>query len=171
MSAKNAEVKAAPRVGRRALLATGAVGICGAAVITAPKTVPFIEQHIQQAEQAALLNGLGELEGTSLDAAIRAAEITRAAVQVVVLPLARLIAAVGSGGLNVLIASLNIAVNALGVLHLNNTVLTRLRDLFVTWNGSVNQLPIALSAYTTADITSAEKYLKALKQKTQHPQA
>lgn len=170
MSVKNAEVKSGPRIGRRAALAAVGVGVVGAGALAAPTLVPLAEQRIQQAERDAILGEIGNLEGVSLDAAIRAAEITRAAVQVIVLPVARLVSRLGSGALNLIIGSLNAAINALNVIHVRVDLITGLRDVLVTWNNNLNALPIKLSDYTTADITSAEKYLKSLKQKTQHPQ-
>lgn len=150
---------AGAKVGRRALLAVGAVGLCGASVIAAP----YVGQRIQDAERAAVLAELGQIEGVSLDAAIRAAEITRAAVQTIVLPLARFIAFIGSGALGALLAAIDAARNALSVLHISSPVLDQFRVVVVSWQSGVTTLPIALDAYLTGDITSAETYLKTLK--------
>ena len=116
--------------------------------------------------QAALDVAAGELrdlEGVSLDAAIRAAEITHAAVQVVVLPVARLASALGSGGLGLVLRSLDIAHAALALAHAPTGPLDNLRAVVASWQQGTAALPIALAAYTSADITSAEVYLKSLK--------
>ena len=77
-----------PRVGRRALFATAATAtVCGAGALAAPKLIPMLESKAQDMARAALLDELGNLEGVSLDAAIRAAELTRVAVKIIVLPL------------------------------------------------------------------------------------
>ena len=117
----------------------------------------------------ALLNEIGSLEGVSLDAAIRAAEITRAAVQVLVLPLARYFSLMGTGALALLLGALDLARKAMALLHLNTSVLDAFRDVVASWQEGVASLPIALDAYTTADINSGEKYLRALKQMAEHP--
>ena len=89
-----------PPVGRRAFLATAAtVAVVGAGAIAAPQVIPAVESKMQDMGRAAVLNEIGSLEGVSLDAAIRAAEITRAAVKILVAPLARFVAAVGGGAL------------------------------------------------------------------------
>lgn len=116
--------------------------------------------------QAALDVAAGELrdlEGVSLDAAIRAAEITRAAVQIIVLPVARLASALGSGGLGLVLRSLDIAHAALALAHAPTGPLDNLRAVVASWQQDTSALPIALAAYTSADITSAEVYLKSLK--------
>lgn len=83
--------KRKPHLGRRAFLATAAtVTACGAGALAAPQVIPALESKAREMGRDALLNEIGSLEGVSLDAAIRAAEITRAAVQILVLPLARL---------------------------------------------------------------------------------
>lgn len=141
---------------RRAFV-TAAVtaGVCGAAVAV-PHVVPAVEQHIEQA-------ALGELEGVSLDAALEAAELTRAGVQVIVVPVARLAAALGSGALGLLLAALEVAHNVLAVVHASTKTVDELRAVVASWQAGLTLLPIALDTYATADITSAETYLRALK--------
>jgi hypothetical protein len=148
--------KRKPHVGRRAFLATAAtVTACGAGALAAPTVIPLLESKARETGRDALLNEIGSLEGVSLDAAIRAAEVTRAAVQVLVLPLARYFSLMGTG--------------ALALLHLNTSVLDAFRDVVASWQGGIASLPIALDAYTTTDINSGEKYLRALKQMAEHP--
>ena len=113
-------------VGRRAALAAViAAGACGVAVIAGPKIVTDVEQGAENAAHQALAHELQSLESVSLDDAIRAAEITKAAVQLIVLPLAQLVSIIGGDALAVLLASLNTATNILGGLHINVAALTR----------------------------------------------
>ncbi len=159
-----------PRVGRRAFLATAAtVAVVGAGAIAAPQVIPAVESKMQDMGRAAVLNEIGSLEGVSLDAAIQAAEITRAAVKILVAPLARFVAAVGAGALGLLLGALDIARRAMSLLRLDTSVLDAFRAVVVSWQGGVSSLPIALDAYATADIDGAEKYLRALKQLAEHP--
>src|SRR5690242_6637953 len=151
-------------VSRRALLAASTLGLCGAAV-AAPYAAPIIGQHLEDAALDAGLGELRQLEGVSLDAAIRAAEITRAAVSVIVLPLARFLAALGSGALGLLLGALDAARGALTLVHLPTTTLDQFRDVVASWQSGAGALPIALDDYLTADISSAEAYLKALRRR------
>jgi hypothetical protein len=125
---------------------------------------------MQDVGRTVLLNELGDLEGVSLDAALQAAEITRAAVKILVLPLAQLVARLGAGALDVVLTALDAARNALALLHLDTSVLDALRAVVVSWQGGIVSLPIALTTYATADIESAERYLRALKQMAERPQ-
>lgn len=157
-------------VGRRAFLATAVtVTACGAGALAAPRVIPVLESKAQEMGRDAMLNEIGNLEGVSLDAAIRAAEITRAAVHVLVLPLARFFSLMGTGALALLLGALDLARKAMALLHMNTSVLDAFRDVVTSWQGGVASLPIALDAYTTADINSGEKYLRALKQMAEHP--
>lgn len=159
-----------PHVGRRAFLATAVtVTACGAGALAAPRVIPALESKAQEMGRDALLNEIGSLEGVSLDAAIRAAEITREAVQILVLPLARFFSLMGTGALALLLGALDLARKAMTLLRLNTSVLDAFRDVVTSWQGGVASLPIALDAYTTADINSGEKYLRALKQIAEHP--
>jgi hypothetical protein len=155
----------ATHLSRRALLTLGALGVCGGAVVAAPRVAPVVEQHLKDAALDAGLDELRQLEGVSLDAAIRAAEITRAAVSVIVLPLARFIALIGTGALSVLLAALDAARFALGAVHVSTTTLDQFRAVVASWQIGLSALPISLDAYVSADITSGENYLKALKRR------
>lgn len=148
------------RFPRRALIATAAVAGIGGVVVAAPHVAPLVEQ---KAEQAAI----GELEGVSIDAALKAAEITRTAVEVIVLPVARLVADLGSGALGLLLDTLGAAHNALAFVHASTATVDQLRTVVASWRTGVTGLPIALNAYATADIGSAETYLRALKKTVQ----
>ena len=158
-------------VGRRALLAaTATVGVCGVCGVTAlavPQIRDTLEQDAEALGRQALSHELASLEGIGLDEAIKAAEITQAAVRFLVLPLAQLVATIGGDGLAVLLAALTTATNVLGSLHINVAALSGLRDTVASWHAHIGSLPIALTNYSTADIASAEAYLKALKKQTQ----
>jgi len=154
------ETRKASRVSRRGLVTVAiAAGACAAGAAAAPKLVPLAEEEIK----TAALAELKELEGISLDAAIEAAELTRLAVSVIVLPVAQLVAFLGSGALALVIGALNAAHGALSFLHLSTDTVDALRTVVESWQAGLSSLPIALSAYTTADINSAEAYLRALK--------
>jgi hypothetical protein len=155
------------KLGRRALLTAGVLGACAAGVAAAP----YAAQRVQDAERAAVLAELSQLEGIPLDAAIQAAEITRMAVQTLVLPLAQFVALTGRGALSALLAAVDAARAALAVVHISTTVLDQFRLVVVSWQASVTALPIALDAYLTADIQSAETYLKTLKRMIQSQQS
>lgn len=150
-----------PLVRRRGLLtaAVVAAGACAAGAVAAPHVVPLAEQEAR----ALALSELKQLEGVSLDAAIEAAEITRTAVRVIVLPVARLVAFLGGNALDLLLAALDGAHNALSYLHLSTESVDALHGVIASWQDGVTSLPIALAAYANADINSAEAYLRALK--------
>jgi hypothetical protein len=151
------------RFPRRALVTTAvAAGLGGAAIVAAPRVVPAVEQRMEQA-------ALGELEGVSIDAALEAAEITRAAVQVIVVPVANLVALLGSGALTLVLDSLQGAHTALAFVHISTTVVDQLHAVVASWQAGLTALPIALETYTTANIKSAETYLRALKKMVKQP--
>jgi hypothetical protein len=154
-------------VGRRALLAVTATGVIGVTALAIPQVRNSLEQEATALGRQALAHELASLEGITLDDAIKAAEITNAAVRLVVLPLAQLVATIGGDGLAVLLSALTTATNALGSVHITVAGLSGLRDTVASWHDHIASLPIALTSYTTANITHAETYLKTLKNKTQ----
>ena len=82
------------------LAATGVVGVTALAI---PQVRNSLEQEATALGRQALAHELASLEGITLDEAIKAAEITQAAVRLVVLPLAQLVATIGGDGLAVLL--------------------------------------------------------------------
>jgi hypothetical protein len=148
------------RFPRRTLIATAAVAGIGGVAAAAPRVAPVVEQHIEKA-------AIGELEGVSIDAALEAAEITRAAVHVIVLPVADLVAILGSGALDMLLGSLELAHNALAFVHASTAAVDQLHAVVASWKAGLAALPITLNAYSNADISSAETYLRALKRRVQ----
>ncbi len=156
--------------GRKAFVVGATTGIlCGVGAIVAPRALPTLEAQAQTLTRAAVLDEIGQLEGVSLDAAIRAAELTRQAVTVIVLPLARFVAFIGNGALDLLLKSVDAARAAMSILHLSTTLLDAFRDVVVSWRRGVSALPITLDRFLTADIMSAETYLRALKRLADHP--
>jgi hypothetical protein len=158
-------------VGRRALLAAtataGVCGVCGVTALAVPQLRNTLEQDATALGRQALAHELTSLEGVTLDDAIQAAEITEAAVRFLVLPLAQLVATLGGDGLAVLLSGLTTATNVLGSVHVTIAGLSGLRNTVASWHSHISSLPIALTSYTTANITNAEAYLKALKKQTQ----
>jgi len=152
-------------IGRRALLGTtlAAAALCAAGAAASPVLIPAAEDRLRQAALDAALGELQQLEGVPIEAAIRAAELTRAAVRVIVLPVARLIALLGSGALSVLLGALTTAHNAVAFIHGDTTGVDALHSVVASWQSGLSTLPVSLDAYLNADITSAEAYLKALK--------
>lgn len=156
--------------GRRAFVVGATTGIlCGVGAVVAPRALPALEAQAQAMARGAVLDELGQLEGVSLDAAIRAAELTRQAVTVIVLPLARFVALIGNGALDLLLKSVDTARAAMSILHISTTLLDAFRDVVVSWRRGVSALPITLDRFLTADIMSAETYLRALKRLADHP--
>jgi hypothetical protein len=152
-----------PRFARRTLIAAAAsAGVCGAAVVASPYIVPYVEERLKEAALASALDELRQIEGISLEAAIRAAELTRAAVSLIVLPVAQLVAMLGSSALNALLVALDAAHNALSFIHVSTVPLDALHTVVASWQTGITALPITLDAYLNTDITSAESYLRAL---------
>ncbi len=157
-------------IGRRAFVVGATTGIlCGAGALVAPRALSALEAETQALARAAVMDEIGRLEGVSLDAAIGVAELTRRAVTVIVLPLARFVELVGSGALDLLLKSVDSARAALSILHLNTAPLNAFRAVVESWRSGITTLPITLDAFLTADITSAETYLRALKRLADHP--
>jgi hypothetical protein len=159
-SPQDKSISKGARFPRRALVTTAVAAGLGGAVIAVPRILPSMEQRVEQA-------ALGELEGVSIDAALEAAEITRVAVEVIVVPVANLVALLGSGALGLLVGALELAHNALRLVQASTTVVDHLHAAVASWQAGITKLPIALNTYATADITSAETYLRALKKTVQ----
>lgn len=158
------------RVGRRVFLVTATTAaLCGVGAVAAPRVIPSLEEQAQAMGRAAILNEIGDLEGVSLDAAIRAAEVTRKAVKLLVIPLARFVAVVGVGAFALMLRVVDLVRGGAYPLGLNIAHLDALQAMALSWQRGVSALPIALDTYLTADIESAEKYLRALKQLADHP--
>jgi hypothetical protein len=86
-------------------------------------------------------------------------------------PVAQFVALTGNGALSVLQGAIDAACAALAVVHVPTTVLDQFRLVVVSWQTDLSALPIALQAYLTADIQSAETYLKTLKRMIQSQQS
>lgn len=169
------------RLGRRALLTTGALGVCAAGAALTPAIVKEVELASGKAAsdafsagvdagRQALLDELAQLEGVTLDAAIDVAEVTKFGVRVLVVPIARLVAALGGDALTGLALGLGQARSDLAQIHIHIGVLDSLQTLVQSWQQNLAQLPIQLNEYATTDVAGAETYLKALRTKLQQSQ-
>lgn len=166
------------KLGRRALVGVAAVSVCAAGVALTP-TAERLAQQVGQAaiDQAyaagiaagrqALLGELAQLEGVPIDAAIEVAKLTRLAVLYIVRPVAQLFATITGDALGGLVAAINSAQSHLASINVHIDQLDQLKSLFSEWQKGVEQLPVALTHYATADIDSAENYLKSLKKQIQ----
>lgn len=168
----------AGKLGRRALVGVAAVSVCAAGVALTPTAERLAQQVGQQAiDQAyaagiaagrqALLSELAQLEGVPIDAAIKVAELTRLAVLYIVRPVASLFATIAGDALGGFIAAISSAQDHLASINIHISQLDQLKTLLTQWQQGVESLPIALTSYATADIDSAENYLKALKKQIQ----
>jgi MFS family permease len=169
------------KLGRRALMGVAAVSVCAAGVALTPTAERVAQQIGQQAvDQAyaagiaagrqALLGELAQLEGVPIDAAIEVAQLTRLAVLYIVRPVASLFATIAGDALGGFIAAISSAQSHLASINVHISQLDQLKSLLTQWQQGVEQLPIAITKYATADIDSAENYLKALKKHIQQQQ-
>ena len=102
-----------------------------------------------------------------IDAAIEVAKLTRLAVLYIVRPVAQLFATITGDALGGLVAAINSAQSHLASINVHIDQLDQLKSLLSEWQQGVEQLPVALTQYATADIDSAENYLKSLKKQIQ----
>lgn len=162
------------QLGRRALVGVAAVSVCAAGVALTPTAEKLIQQVGQQAVddaynagiaagKQALLGELAQLEGVSIDGAIEVAQLTRLAVLYIVRPVAQLFATIVGDALGGLISALTSAQQHLASINVQISQLDQIKSLLSDWQHGVTQLPIDLTKYATADIDSAENYLRALK--------
>ena len=176
--AENTGKKGSGALGRRALIGAAAVSVCAAGVALAPTAEKALQQASKQAiddayaagiaaGRQALLSELAQIEGVPLDVAIQVAEWTRMAVLYIVRPVASLFATITGDALGALIAAINSAQSHLASINVHISQLDQLKSLLTEWQTNVKQLPIEITQYATADIDSAENYLKALKKHIQ----
>ncbi len=168
----------AGKLGRRALVGVAVVSVCAAGVALTPTAEHLAQQVGQEAiDQAyaagiaagrqALLGELAQLEGVPIDAAIEVAQVTRLAVLYIVRPIAQLFATIAGDALGGFVAAISSAQDHLATINIHISQLDQLKSLLTQWQQGVQQLPIALTQYATADIDSAENYLKGLKKQIQ----
>ena len=174
----NVQKRNTGKLGRRALVGVAAVSVCAAGVALTP-TAERLAQQVGQAaiDQAyaagiaagrqALLGELAQLEGVPIDAAIEVAKLTRLAVLYIVRPVAQLFATITGDALGGLVSAINSAQSHLASINVHIDQLDQLKSLLSEWQQGVEQLPVALTHYATADIDSAENYLKSLKKQIQ----
>jgi hypothetical protein len=92
-------------------------------------------------------------------------------VQVIVLPVARLSAALGSGALGPLVGAVEMAHTGLALVRAPTDTVDQLRVVVASWESNIDTLLITPDAYANADITAAERYLKALKKQLSHTES
>lgn len=141
-----------------------------------------LEHQVQQAFQNGvnagseaarkdLLNGLDDLEGFSLDAAIEAAKLTRVAYDVFISPLVTLAATVAD---DFLVATLDALINGrkwLAQINEDSPTLAALQAVLQSWVNQVHEMPKTVQTITETDLDGAQAYLRALQRKIQTEQA
>jgi hypothetical protein len=174
--------KANNPVARRALLVTAGLGACAAGAAATPFIAgkvgeltqdavnQALQDGIQQGRQA-VLNELKLLEGVPIELAINIAEWTKVAVNFIALPVARLVAGIGAPALQGFADALSTAQDVLGKVGQHITQIDQLHDLVISWKTALSASPDILSNVANNDITSAEKYLRALDEKIKQDQA
>ncbi|HET8912445.1 MAG TPA: hypothetical protein VFN23_13320 [Ktedonobacteraceae bacterium] len=177
---------------RKFLWGAGAAAIVGTGIAAAelgPKVPQAlstassnVEHQIQQAfndglakgaEEARkeLLNSLDSIEGVSLDAAIGAAKLTRAAYDVFVSPVVTLAATITGDFLDVTLRAYKTARGWLRNIGQDNSTMGALQTVLETWLKQVQDMPKELQKITDTDLDGAQSYLNALKQKIKQEQA
>jgi len=161
---------AAGEVSRRALFVTAGLGVCAAGVIATPIALKYAEDQAAKALQdginqgkQAILDELAQLEGVSLDSAISVAELTKLGVKYILQPVASLAATIGGDAIQVLVSGLDGLRDLAGHVGIHNDQADALSRLLHSWHDNLALLPKSLADYATADINSAESYLKSLK--------
>jgi hypothetical protein len=163
-------------VARRALLVTAGLGACAAGAAATPFIAGKVGELTQDAAKAAydaginagreaLLAELTQLEDVTLEGAIVIAELTKLAVNYIALPVSRLAAGVGTAALQGFADALSTAQDALGKVGQHSAQIDQLHDLVITWKTALGASPAILSDIANKDITSAERYLRALDDK------
>lgn len=187
-----AELEEKRRKAARRKFLLGAVAIGGAAV-AAYEIVPRIpqaigngasdvEHQLQQAFQngvtsganaasKALLNGLDDIEGFSLEAAIDAAKLTRVAYDVFVSPLVTLASEVADDFLTVTLDALITGRKWLAQINEDSPTLAALQNVLQSWVDQASSMPKKVQAITETDLDGAIAYLRALQQQIQEKQA
>lgn len=165
---------AASEVSRRALFATAGLGVCAAAVVGTPLAIKAAEQYaadqaakalqdgIDQGKQAVLAE-LEQLGDISIDTAINVAELTKLGVKYILVPVASVISGAADVALQGFIDVIEKAQGFANFFGAQISQLNQLHSLLTSWKSNLNSLPTSLNSYATADITSAETYLKSLK--------
>src|SRR5947209_1362447 len=135
-----------------------------------------IEHQLQDAYNKGLLAGeeairkefvtsLENLEGVSLQAAIRAARLTRLAYDAFVSPLVTLAATVTGDFLGVTLQAIRTARGFLVKFNQDNDTLLALQTVIETWIKKIKELPKEIQTIADADLDGAQAYLRALQRK------
>lgn len=178
-------------VSRRKLLIGGALVAGGA--VAAYELVPRIPGALQEAGtniehqlqdafnrgvaaggdavRKEFLNSLDNLEGVSLEAAMGAAKLTRAAYDVFVSPLVNLAATVAGDFLSVTLNALITARGWLRQINEDSPTLGALQTVLENWVNQAHNMPKRLQAITDSDLDGAQAYLRGLQRMIQEEQA
>jgi hypothetical protein len=124
-----------------------------------------------KAAEKALLNGLDNIEGFSLESAIDAAKLTRIAYDVFVNPLVTLAATVADDFLTVTLDALITGRKWLAQINEDSPTLAALQTVLQTWVQQASEMPEQIQSITETELDGAQSYLRALQQKIQSEQA
>jgi len=158
------------RIGRRVLLVGAGAAACVGAVELAPKIVDGVKNELGndfaagiEAGRKALATELLSLEEISLDLAVDVADLTEFGVVNIVRPLANLASTIAGDALGILANAVQSGRDALGHLNINFDWLNDLSGLLQQWHQNVSQSK--LGDFVATDVTVADKYLHALRDK------
>lgn len=154
--------------GRRALIVGAGAAACVGAFELAPKVAEQLEGQLGkdfaagvEAGKQALANELLGLEQISLDLAIDVADLTQFGASTIVRPLANLGSTLAGDVLGVLANAVGGARDALGHLNIYFAPLDALAGVLQQWHANVSQAK--LGDFIATDVTLADKYLRALR--------
>lgn len=186
------ELEEKSRKATRRKILLGAV-VAGGAALAAYEIIPRIPQAIgsgasnieHQLQQAfangvasganaaskALLNGLDDLEGFSLEAAIDAAKLTRIAYDVFVSPLVTLASEVADDFLTVTLDALITGRHWLAQINEDSPTLAALQTVLQNWVDEAAEMPKKVQTITETDLDGAQAYLHQLQIMIQQKQA
>jgi hypothetical protein len=164
------------KLARRALLATAGVGACAAAAAATPWALGKAGELGQTAAKSAyeagveagrqaLLAELKQLENVALTDAISLAELARGAVNGVVVPVAKLVAKIGTGALDVIYNALGTAISTLGRFGQHVDWMSDMQDTVGQWRDNLGAGSTVLSSVLNSDISATEVYLRAVQAK------
>jgi hypothetical protein len=158
----NHDTRPAPKVGRRAIIATGAVAALSVGIVEAPLAVNLGRRFL--AEE------LANLEGIGLDTASAAVDATYQAVELIIEPVAGALSSISAESLDGLILAVD---SLLKIPGLDGTVaagLKNLKTILQAWKVNVNLFPATIAQLDAQPRDAGKQYLATLKAK-QHQEA
>ncbi len=145
------------KMGRRALIATGALAALGVGVIEAPLAINFGRRQL--AEE------LANLEGIGLDTASGAVNATYQAVNLIVMPIAQGLTAISADSLDGLLLVVDNARQIPGLDGTTIGALDALDQILRGWKQNVALFPATVAALDRVPRDAGVRYLAALKAK------